>query len=469
MNIYRISLIYAICICSVHPLNSARPFISISGWPQSGTSLIQQILTVTPNVSTMVQGCMAVLGEKCRNINNEGQWLLHSFAHNATRTVSRKELNDAYGPGRMCEAEAHMKDKVNEFLVSTWNSLWSADASIVVQKSPQDMLKINRLRVAFRDAAYQKYIVVLKHPATLNIAVPRNRDWLMRRNHNGGKEALHQREINENFDYFYRLMTKVRSRPGNLTDDDVEPGCSNDSCSCRVSFNQIDLGWLPAMDLLLQSLNRIENSKDYVKILRYEDLLIAPKAVCIRIVQFIFNYSNLSLEQSDPKLLRVCASIGDVDESGVGPSIESGRAVGARRRDPQKHRSLRLRGSSPSLQMYSKVEFSKELGIKSLSERIASFERVVGRVKFKRGSDQVYVEGGFLNSENKNKLMILQSRLKRFGYGLFCDDLSAWNKHVRSKHSQAFDTCYFHFLRHANDTYEENNEITHDAFRPWTI
>jgi hypothetical protein len=46
-------------------------FLFISGWPQSGTSLLNQIMTVTPTVSTMIKKCLAIKGRKCVSFNGE--------------------------------------------------------------------------------------------------------------------------------------------------------------------------------------------------------------------------------------------------------------------------------------------------------------------------------------------------------------------------------------------------------------
>ena len=51
-------------------------FLFISGWPQSGTSLLNQMMTVTPTASTMIKKCLAVKGRKCVSFNGEVYVLL---------------------------------------------------------------------------------------------------------------------------------------------------------------------------------------------------------------------------------------------------------------------------------------------------------------------------------------------------------------------------------------------------------
>ena len=55
---------------------SSKSFIFLSGWPQSGTSLLQQILSESKFMATMVEKCTQIFGKKCTNWNNEGQWML---------------------------------------------------------------------------------------------------------------------------------------------------------------------------------------------------------------------------------------------------------------------------------------------------------------------------------------------------------------------------------------------------------
>ena len=56
-------------------------FIFLSGWPQSGTSLLQQIFTVSPFSSTMVKLCFEKRGKFCANVNNEvNLFTLHALS-----------------------------------------------------------------------------------------------------------------------------------------------------------------------------------------------------------------------------------------------------------------------------------------------------------------------------------------------------------------------------------------------------
>ena len=119
-----------------------KTLLFVSGWPQSGTSLLQQILTITPGVRTMVEKCNQVHGSKCQNWNHEGQWLL----------PRSHEISPYLQPGKMCpvpEDKANPPPATREAIISSWLKYWHNDEDngdilpdILVEKSPQSMLKI---------------------------------------------------------------------------------------------------------------------------------------------------------------------------------------------------------------------------------------------------------------------------------------------------------------------------------------
>lgn len=50
-------------------------FVFISGWPQSGTSLVHQVLSFNPDMSTVIELCEKLLGKRCISWNHESQWI----------------------------------------------------------------------------------------------------------------------------------------------------------------------------------------------------------------------------------------------------------------------------------------------------------------------------------------------------------------------------------------------------------
>lgn len=164
---------------------AAHQFLFISGWPQSGTSLMQQIFTVAPQTSTMVQKCSEIIPSgKCLDWNFEGQWILSFFGGSVKGIQSN--ASSLMNPGSMCEGFMHTERIVRspsdatEIFQSrrsginvaysdgllntalTWERFWNLEKSLLVEKSPHAMLKSNHLRAAFANAKSIKFIVVIK-------------------------------------------------------------------------------------------------------------------------------------------------------------------------------------------------------------------------------------------------------------------------------------------------------------------
>jgi hypothetical protein len=171
-------------------------FLFISGWPQSGTSLMQQMFTVAPETSTMVEKCKSLIpGNKCLDWNYEGQWALKFLTLNEEGDSPSVAL---LNPGTMCEStfprpQSKYASKVsfddqriilNEQMEkgidvtkspywskhwdamynisSTFSTLWDLDLPLLVEKSPHNMLKMHLLRDVFAGAKSIKFLVTVK-------------------------------------------------------------------------------------------------------------------------------------------------------------------------------------------------------------------------------------------------------------------------------------------------------------------
>ena len=169
---------------------SAHDFLFISGWPQSGTSLIQQILSISPASSTLIEKCSQhITRSNCVNWNYEGQWALKFFpGDQASSSTSAVNLLNA---GSMCEGSSklvnrrdHQEILSNEHypqknkragpkyhtnlhdavyhITQTWGTMWNLEKKLLVEKSPQSMLKTTLLREVFAEANSIKFLIVLK-------------------------------------------------------------------------------------------------------------------------------------------------------------------------------------------------------------------------------------------------------------------------------------------------------------------
>ena len=147
-------------------------FVLVSGFPQSGTTLVTRILAALGDVTSMNDRCDALDGkDHCHRFNYEGQWLLGASG----RAIMQ--------PGSMCPPlPSAPVEALREDMVENWGKYWAANSSaertersesaerIYLQKSPQDMLKIPVLREVFNGAGARstRFVVVLKHPMTAN-------------------------------------------------------------------------------------------------------------------------------------------------------------------------------------------------------------------------------------------------------------------------------------------------------------
>jgi hypothetical protein len=194
----------------------------------------------------MVKKCLEKIGKKCANINNEGQWLLRL----------PKDLRDTYKPGKMCPVHNNSRLEKNQSdslanirntFWSQWSPYWNLKQRYLVEKSPQEMLKFGFLHELFslpdNNRRRVKYLVIIKHPATLNIATPTDQGWLYHRDRKTSKdgqlEPMRLRNSNEqvlsSMQYFIQFMTR----------NDSKGTC--------------ELGWLPAFELFLLQQIEIEN------------------------------------------------------------------------------------------------------------------------------------------------------------------------------------------------------------------
>jgi Sulfotransferase family len=160
---------------------SAHDFLFISGWPQSGTSLLQQILSVSPASSTLIEKCSQyVKKSSCVNWNYEGQWALKFFPGDRARSASHavsllnagsmcqgtskyqeRILNDQSPQKRREKYPTYLHDAVYH-ITQTWGTMWNLEKKLLVEKSPQSMLKTEFLREVFKEANSIKFLIVLK-------------------------------------------------------------------------------------------------------------------------------------------------------------------------------------------------------------------------------------------------------------------------------------------------------------------
>lgn len=271
--------------------SSHRTLIFVGGWPQSGTSLIQQILTVSPSFSTMVKRCHAELGQKCLNWNNEGQWLLGQAPLFPSQDKLRLLANKIILPGAMCplspdslnSLNSH-RDELRAYIMTQWSHFWDTAQPNLVEKSPQSLIKLPALRLLFPSTSAEtvKYLLVIKHPASLNIAVPKNMEWLSHPSEGGKMVPNSHQQLTQNIDYFLDFLSHAPVEARSSVYANGSSVLAMDKLRRPCS-----LGWIPAMERLAAELNATRaNSLVDVRVLRYESFE-KPSVVCRALFDFL--------------------------------------------------------------------------------------------------------------------------------------------------------------------------------------
>ena len=278
-------------------------------------------------------------------------------------------------------------------VVTTWGKFWDHSKKLFVEKSPQALLKIASLRRIFSSARSVKYIIVVKHPVTLNVALPREYDWLTHKESvksYRAKEAAaraqgmtrapprtefpnSKAEIILNARHFVQFMTTNQSQ---IT---TSKGNSNNNTRCHM-------GWLEAMEKLHHDLQSDPRNLEEVRIIRFEDFG-RPHLLCRSLFQFVFGPNGI--HEARIAKQNVC------DRYLAPSTIIQNTNLSPR---PHGRRQLRLIGSSEK----PGVEFSHITFDRSTQQRILQYQKAYR----------------YLPSDVKKQLKAINVRLKVFGYSL---------------------------------------------------
>jgi len=357
----------------------------ISGWPQSGTSLLLQLLTLSPGISTMVKKCNEK--KRCENTNFEGQWLLGTKSQQASSILNA---------GSMCKYNNNSLNNINEYIrqhfYQEWSKFWEFNNNyILVEKSPQSMLKIPLMNTIF-NKKMNKFLIVMKHPITLNVALPKEMEWLY---HYNSKKKISSnivpntiQQVEYNFRYFLNFMTHKSNQTGLR--------------SCTI-------GWLEAMETLYSMLiNKDKSNNEYisndtVRIIRYEEFK-NPQILCINIMKFVYldnNYiitDNIKFQMYTEAIENVCnkflskQNFQKVNSKNVQQDIN--------------RRSLRLNNHNIE-DITNKIAFNPDIMYNSIVKRTKGFETARKMINEVKGYEDI-----------EKSLQLIEKRLIKFGYGL---------------------------------------------------
>ncbi len=403
MNIFAVllGLLYSCALTSSYELEKFyqdKELIFISGFPQSGTSLLLQIFDLSNTVSTMIKRCSSKYGEsKCTNFNNEGQWMLDSTPSNVSSAALSYFNSGNYCPGLKNHDNI---EEIETYIAKQWSQFWDSNKRIFVEKSPHSMLKIDLLLSIFTKYTKNiKFLIITKHPVTLNIALPRDYDWLTHtkvvenRDPSIPKTILSNtaREIHDNVHNFIRFLDSNQLHP------------SHTRASCHR-------GWINVHEALydtIQNQSSIYHTNKHLKIVRYEDFN-NPYTLCKKIMKFTFDDINI------PSYNDIC---------GVYFNPEEAVEIINKLRQPR---------NRPIVNRMQAKDVHRQLRFHQLSDVFifdytSHKESIISRVKgFKRA---MHAAASF-NGTTVENLLKLNDRLIKFGYNLDPIDPNYYKKNV---------------------------------------
>lgn len=135
---------------------AVSPFLFVTGVHRSGTTLVRDLITQHPAVSTL------------RNtgvIEDEGQHLQTLFS--GSGRAGRPGKFAYRKQARLTEIDARNQENVGDQLCEDWSPYWAGGGELFVEKSP-----INTIRTRFLSAAFprSRFVVVLRHPVAVSYA-----------------------------------------------------------------------------------------------------------------------------------------------------------------------------------------------------------------------------------------------------------------------------------------------------------
>jgi hypothetical protein len=194
-------------------------------------------------------------------------------------------------PGSICKGKTsnfvfNSTDGKNidyENIASTWGKFWNLRMELLVEKSPQSMLKTELIRDVYSNAKSVKFIIMLKHPVTLNVGLPKSFEWLTHKVTQKNGSVIIQNtvaQMEDNVRYFIDFMTQKKTGVG----------------------RQCSMGWLGAVAELYSDLEKESNKSIDIKIVRYEDFG-KPLTACQSVYSFIYGSSTSpDYKEADKKI-----------------------------------------------------------------------------------------------------------------------------------------------------------------------
>eukprot|EP00602_Paraphysomonas_sp_CaronLab_P007014 CAMPEP_0185026796 /NCGR_PEP_ID=MMETSP1103-20130426/11243_1 /TAXON_ID=36769 /ORGANISM="Paraphysomonas bandaiensis, Strain Caron Lab Isolate" /LENGTH=348 /DNA_ID=CAMNT_0027560499 /DNA_START=365 /DNA_END=1408 /DNA_ORIENTATION=+ len=187
----------------------------------------------------------------------------------------------------MCSlSDVTVPPSIQSSILEKWKQVWDEDKQFLVEKSPQNMLKLPFFRGLYSKAKRVKYVIVIKNPLTLNIALHKRSSWsiVLSRCTSVRKELLRSHRLSGIFTPSASLNTLSTLLYG--VPRSVRPVNS----SCDGLEKDTALGWINSMTVLAQWLKADrEFTISNVRIVRYEDFVGTSNRLCRLLTSFLFS------------------------------------------------------------------------------------------------------------------------------------------------------------------------------------
>lgn len=305
------------------------------------------------------------------------------------------------------------------------------DKPYLISKSPANMMKIPYVHETFSEASTVRHIVVIKHPATLNIALPKKVTWemvLMSYNpSNPEKPRAVQPGVNFKGNHAKRLhMATVSNSLGTFLHM-----LRNNNNSTRCEVGNEGGGWLSSMEYLATWLHMNKDfARQNVKILRFEDFLESPFKTCYNLVSYVYHghttKGGASHKLAPDKLARAnkldsdtifeqCRNLFKFDNSERMRSMDKRRTPRTGKSShfaesyiPVRSRRLRMHMNEDGTRA-KEWKFSYYGAMKSCAPRVANFKKVLQLARNK-------------NYHVAEELLHLDASMRKFGYSIGRND-----------------------------------------------
>lgn len=168
---------------------SKHQYVFICGLHRSGTSILHDILRNQPDISGFRNTGVA---------EDEGQHLQTVFL--PARAFGGPGKFGFHDNAAMTETHPLITDHHRQKLIAEWSRYWDLSKSLLIEKSPTNIIRTRFLQAMFPGASF---IVIIRHPLAVSLAT-------IKMSKTGPMELMkHWLTVHETFNHDFPQLTKV--------------------------------------------------------------------------------------------------------------------------------------------------------------------------------------------------------------------------------------------------------------------